>query len=43
MAWMKIPERDRKATKPYTHEDLFKEGDSVHDLCRIVHIKIIEG
>jgi hypothetical protein len=40
VAWMKIPEKDRKAAKPYNHEDLFKEGDSVHDLCRIVHIKI---
>jgi hypothetical protein len=39
-AWMKIPDKDRKATKPFNHDDLFKEGDSVHDLCRIVHIKI---
>jgi hypothetical protein len=38
--WLKIPARDRKEAKPYVLEDLFKEGESVHDLCRLVHIKI---
>ena len=37
--WTKIPERECKAPKSYTQEDLFKEGDSVHDMCRIIHIK----
>ena len=37
--WTKIPERERKATKPFKQEDLFKEGDSVHDMCRIIHVK----
>jgi hypothetical protein len=37
---LKIPEKDRKAAQAYAMEDLFKEGESVHDLCHIVHIKI---
>jgi hypothetical protein len=37
--WTKIPDRERKAIKSFTQEDLFKETDSVHDMCRIIHVK----
>jgi hypothetical protein len=38
--WNKLPDKTRKAANPYATDHLWKEGDSLHDECRIAHVKI---